>query len=262
MLKLTLLDQRGNEVVSHSHDQEVFLGIKNRAYEAGDRLQIEWDEGPGFLWVQMDEALSPALIYLNSPTWSFDTITSESLRRAYSSKVFSGERHYVRAWKPRVDELHYRNLALNSHDQKKATGAYPHAFANVETREDATFFARNAIDGMIANNNHGSFPFQSWGINQQKDAMLTIDFGREVLIDSISLVLRADYPHDSYWTKVTLDFENGTSLQLDTTNRPDHQFFQFEKQVVTKVTLRDLVKHQDDSPFPALTEIEVYGNDM
>ena len=33
----------------------------------------------------------------------------------------------------------YRNWALNPHDLQHFTGAYPHASANVETRNDATF---------------------------------------------------------------------------------------------------------------------------
>ncbi len=62
---------------------------------------------------------------------------------------------------------------------------------------------------MIANESHGSFPYQSWGINQQADAQITIDFGREIVTDKIALVLRGDYPHDSYWEAVTLEFSDG-----------------------------------------------------
>ncbi|GFH42962.1 hypothetical protein Hs30E_15130 [Lactococcus hodotermopsidis] len=38
-------------------------------------------------------------------------------------------------------------------------------------------FARNAIDGVFATLSHGVYPYQSWGINRQEDAALTIDFG-------------------------------------------------------------------------------------
>lgn len=37
--------------------------------------------------------------------------------------------------------------------------------------------ARNVIDGLCANRFHGIWPYQSWGINRQEDAVLTVDFG-------------------------------------------------------------------------------------
>ena len=48
------------------------------------------------------------------------------------------------------------------------------------------------------------------GINQQLDAALKIEFGREVLLDKVILTLRADFPHDNYWQQVTLKFSDGT----------------------------------------------------
>ena len=48
--------------------------------------------------------------------------------------------------------------------------------------------------------NHG-------GINQNEDAKITIDFGREVEIDKLALVLRGDYPHDSFWTQISVVFQ-------------------------------------------------------
>lgn len=41
-----------------------------------------------------------------------------------------------------------RNLAKNVMDQHGETNCYPHASANVETRGEAVFAARNAIDGV------------------------------------------------------------------------------------------------------------------
>jgi hypothetical protein len=262
-MKLSLISSEGKSISEAEQSEEVFLAFKNRAYQQGERfrLTLEEDELPDFFWVQMDEAISPALIYLTKRFWDYPVIQNESLKRAYSPKVFSGERHYVRVWRATAEERHYRNLALNTHDQQQDTGAYPHAFANVETRDDATFFARNAIDGMLANDNHGSFPYQSWGINQQEDAQLTINFGRKVLVDKIALVLRADYPHDSFWTRVTINLDDDTFV-LKTSKKSDRQQFAIPPTTTTKVTMKEMIKHQDDSPFPALTEIEVYGYEV
>lgn len=262
MLKLSLFDSDNKLVESRQHASETYLAYKNREYAPEEKIILEVKEVPLFLWVQVDEALAPSLIYLKEKCWEFPIVTDDELRRAYSPKLFSGERHYIRAWLPTEYEVkNYRNLALNVHDQKKDSGAFPHAYANVETRNDSTFFARNAIDGMIANESHGSFPYQSWGINQQADAEITIDFGREVVVDKVALVLRGDYPHDSYWTQVTMLFSDGESILFDTTDVLNRQFFTFPPKRTMTVTLKNLIKHEDEALFPALTEFEVYGVD-
>ena len=74
----------------------------------------------------------------------------------------------------------------------------PHATANVETRNESGFAARNVIDGEHIACGHGEWPFGSWGIGARTDARLTLDFGREVEIDALTLYLRADFPHDAY----------------------------------------------------------------
>ena len=260
MLTLKVINGAGQVIEERSHKTETYLAFKTRSYSADEKIVLETSEINRFVWIQVDEALEPSLIYLTKKYWEFPITTESELRRAYSPKIFTGERHYIRAFLPQEYEItNYRNLALNAHDQKNGNGAFPHAYANVETRNDSTFFARNAIDGMIANENHGSFPYQSWGINQQSDAQITIDFGRKVKVDKIALVLRGDYPHDSYWTEVTVEFSNDTQLVFCPTNQMERQFFSFEEKVTTSITLKNLIKHNDESPFPALTEFEVYG---
>ena len=128
----------------------------------------------------------------------------------------------------------YRNLALNVNDQSCGTTCYPHVSANVETRGEAVFAAVNVVDGVTANEGHWKWPFQSWGINCREDAAIKIDFGREVEIDRIILYTRAHFPHE----------------------------FMIEKRKVSWIELCDLIKAEDPSPFPALTQIEVYGNDL
>lgn len=64
----------------------------------------------------------------------------------------------------------------------------------METRGEAVFAARNAIDGIFENSAHGEYPYQSWGINRDPNAALTLDFGREVLLDELRITERADFP--------------------------------------------------------------------
>ncbi|MGM0123967.1 hypothetical protein IGI37_001341 [Enterococcus sp. AZ194] len=259
MLQLTLCHS-GGEIVASSQAEQPYLALKKYLYQLGDFIELHVDVVPGFYVLQLDEALPESLIYLTEETYRYEVILEEELRHAYSPKLFSGERHYLTARRASVEEIRRKkNLALNPHDQKSVTNAFPHAFANVETRNDSTFFARNAIDGMVANTNHGSYPFQSWGINQQQDAEITVDFGREVLVEEIVLVLRGDYPHDSYWTQVTVEFSDSTVRVIYPTNVIERQRFLIEPKKTRWIKLKNLVKNVDESPFPALTELEVYG---
>ena len=155
----------------------------------------------------------------------------------------------------------YRNLALNQNDQHKEVKCYPHASANVETRGESVFAAQNAIDGVRANLWHGSWPWTSWGINRQADAEIKIDFGRTVWTDKIVLYTRADFPHDSWWTKVTLHFSDGSSIDWELQKTNLAQVLEFEKKEISWVMMNQLIKAEDDSPFPALTQLEVYGAD-
>lgn len=260
MITIKLENETGDILDSRSNEEDTYLALKRREYQPGEKIVIETDEPNKFIWVQLDEALPKSLVLLKTTRWEYPVIFEENLKKAYSPKIFSGNRHYLTASYATEEEIYeYRNIALNPHDLKKDTGVYPHAYANVETRDDATFYARNAIDGMVANEDHGSYPYQSWGINRQEDAEITIDFGHEVKVDKIALVLRGDYPHDSFWTNVTLAFDDGAPLSFQTTNAMGRQFFEFDSRTTSKVTLKNLIKNEDESPFPALTEMEVYG---
>ncbi|MFD2728405.1 hypothetical protein [Enterococcus camelliae] len=260
MITLCLKNDKDGEIISHSDSHEVYIALKERSYRVGDVIEIEVAKANQFLWIQIDESFTPSLVYFKKKKWRYPVLLDEQLRRAFTPKFFSGERHYIRAWKPTIEELAmYRNLACNPHDQKEDSGVYPHADANIETRNDSTFFARNAIDGMIANQSHGSFPYQSWGINQNPNAQWTVYFGRTVLIDKLAFVLRADYPHDSYWTQATVGFSDNTDMSIVLTNDKKRQIVSIAPQKTEFITLKNLIKHEDDSPFPALTEFEAYG---
>ena len=84
--------------------------------------------------------MAETIIFLAGKNWHFE-IPSEQNLRSYPLHAFSGERHYISVAVPGEDEVYaYRNLAFNPIDQNKKEDAYPHAVANVETRNEATFF--------------------------------------------------------------------------------------------------------------------------
>ena len=121
------------------------------------------------------------------------------------------------------------------------------------------FAARNAIDGVCENRSHGEWPYESWGINRQDDAEMTEEFGREVEADKIVLYTRADFPHDNWWRQVTLTFSDGTSIDWELEKSSLPHVLPMEKKNVTWVKLSNLIKADDPSPFPALSQIEGYG---
>ena len=89
-----------------------------------------------------------------------------------------------------------------------------------------------------------------------------MDFGREVEIDKIVLFTRADFPHDSWWKQVTITFSDGTELVQPLEKSIEPHIINIDKKVITWLTLSKLIKAEDPSPFPALTQIEVYGKDI
>ena len=115
------------------------------------------------------------------------------------------------------------------------------------------------IDGICANRFHGIWPYQSWGINRQKDAALTLDFGIPMDIDRIDLWTRADFPHDSWWDNVTFIFSDGSEecITLEKKWKPHH--LKLARWGITWIKMCNMHRGSEESPFPALTQIEVYG---
>ncbi|WP_461214015.1 hypothetical protein [Lacticaseibacillus sp. GG6-2] len=261
MTKISLTLAAKDRVLKEaSADNSTYLAFTER-YASGDTYVVAVDHTPCYIVAQLDAALAPALIYLTESPWRFTIPVNTQREWPYPDAAFAGDRHYATVrYATTADYSGRFNLAVNSHDLRGQTGAFPHASANAETRGELVFFARNAIDGLVANEKHGNYPFQSWGIDQRDDATFSLDFGRPVVMDTLALVLRADYPHDSYWTQLTVSFSDGTTEVLKPHKTAAKQRFTIKPRTVTSLQLTQLVKDQDASTFPALTEIEAYGH--
>ena len=256
-LTLKIVDRDG-KVLCREQGCDFVSFVRIGEYQEGDRIVLETAEKNIHVFLQVDDAMGSAFCYVTDSV-SFEVPFGEK-RSGYSPKAFYGDRHYLYARTAREDEIYaYRNLALNVCDQHGDTNCYPHAVANVETRGEAVFAARNAIDGVCENRSHGEWPYESWGINMQDDAEITVDFGREIETDRVVLYTRADFPHDNWWKQVTLRFSDGSEMvcELEKSSRPHS--ISFERKVITSVQLCELIKSEDPSPFPALSQIEVYG---
>jgi hypothetical protein len=256
---LKVVDAAGQDRASTTAAQEACLVFRS-SYNTGDRLVVETSR-PGYLVLALDCAMGAALVYMNSRTFVLD-VPFGAKRACYPPFAFQGELHRLCVRQARPDEIAgRRNLALNPFDDHGNASVFPHASANVETRREAAFAARNAIDGEKANDDHGFWPYTSWGINRDPEATLTLEFGRAVVIDEIVLYLRADFPHDAWWEKASIDFSNGQVTCLSLIKSGGAQTFALSEQTVEWIRLHSLVKAADPSPFPALTQIEVWGRE-
>ena len=258
MIEIILTDGAGDVIARASHPARAQMVIHGE-YPKGARLKFSG--GKSFLWVQVDPSIAPALVYL--PEGGFDyQIPQGEAHLAYPPEAFQGARHLVRVWVPEPEETaRRRNLALNPLDQRGATKAYPHATANVETRGEAVFAARNVIDGYTINTFHGEWPYQSWGIGAREDAWCLMEFGRPVKVDGMTLVLRADFPHDAHWIRGTVVLSDGAEITFPLRRTGEPQSIDVGEHIVTWMRLERLIKSDDPSAFPALTEWEVYGTE-
>ena len=257
MFSLKVLKANGETKQVERGEKEACLVVTS-AYKEGDRVVLEYTGEPAFFVFQADDAMGEALIYVKGNVEI--KIPFGELRDGYSPKAFMGDVHYIYARVADEEEIYaYRNQAINVYDDHYNDNSYPHASANVETRNEAVFAARNAINGVKANRAHGQWPYTSWGINRDPEATLKIDFGHEVELDKAVLYLRADFPHDNWWKEVTLAFSDGSKEVLYLQKTGEGQSFSFTARKVTWVELKNLVKAETESPFPALSQIELYG---
>ncbi|WRS29931.1 hypothetical protein U6G28_10505 [Actinomycetaceae bacterium MB13-C1-2] len=256
-LSLKVMDKDSHTLAAVGPGMFVNLAF-TREYRPGDRIILEVESPGVFCEIRFDDAMIPAVVYIDQRAVEYQVPFGEQ-KQVYSDKSFSGSNHLVTARILDAQEASTRrNLALNPYDQHEESGMYPHARANVETRGESVFAARNAIDGTFANQSHGNYPFQSWGINRRPDAELTLDLGLECCIDLIRLTTRADFPHDNYWTEATLLFSDGREIQIPLGKEMEPQSFPVD--VVTRtITVKNLKLAPGLSPFPALTQIEAWG---
>ena len=254
---ITILVQAadGTILASSEHPEEAFLSV-DRVYQPGDVIRVT---GGRHLRVQMDQALPAGEVFLPDGKMTWPVPCGEH-RLAYAPGLFEASRHIITASSVPVDTLRrVRNVACNPADLRGDTDFFPHCTANVETRNEACFCARNVIDGVRLNTFHGEWPFQSWGIGAREDAWCLLDFGREVTIDQMALTLRADFPHDAYWVSGHVVLSDGADIAFPLHKTGGRQWLPLGEHTVRWMRLERLIKSDDPSAFPALTEWEVFG---
>ena len=258
MISILVRAADGTVLASAGHPEEISLSV-DRVWQPGDTVRIT---GARHLRVQMDQALPAGEVYLPEDVMTW-TVPAGEHRLAYAPCLFEAPRHIISAAAVPDEVLRTsRNLSCNPADLRGDTDFFPHCTANVETRNEACFCARNVIDGLRLNTFHGEWPFQSWGIGAREDAWCLLDLGRPVAAEKMALTLRADFPHDAYWTAGHVVLSDGTELAFDLEKTGDRQWIDLGNRTVRWLRLERLIKSNDPSAFPALRQWEVWGHDL
>ena len=256
-ITLKILDKDGSILSAKSGNDELVMVYRGE-YQEGDCIELEVDEVNTFYYIQFDDVKGKSLVYLTGDV-KYTIPFGEKAVNA-SPRLFQGDVHLLSVKKAFDEELgNYRNLSENVWDQHGEVNCYPHASANVETRGESVFAALNAIDGVLASESHGAWPYESWGINRKDDAAWKLEFGRPVDIERIVFYSRADFPHDNWWVNATLTFSDGSKEVLDLVKSGEAQYFDIKKKGIEWIVVDELIKADDPSPFPALIQLQVYG---
>jgi hypothetical protein len=238
-----------------------------REYKPGDRIIFG---GQQRMAVRLDEHMPECLVYLTSDagyvTFEIPYGTDEQQTgSAYAPESFAGKSHRVAVRALTKQELKgYRNLALNPCDvrspEQVPPQTFPHSTTNSASRNAFDFESRNAIDGVTQNGHHGVWPYQSWGPQLRNDLWWKVDFGRTVELDKVRLMVRADFPHDSYWKSADVEFSDGSHVSLQIGSSAAFQDFSFKKRRVSWLRITNLVA-ADPTKWCSFIEVEAWGRE-
>jgi hypothetical protein len=260
-LTVEVRNAAGASLASQADPQKVALTYGS-AYQPGDAIVISAPPQDKYLFVKVDERVPEAMVYSPTAQVKFP-IPLGPLSIGYDPLAFTGTNHRIEARAATLAEItEYRNVAMNSLDQRNVSEYFPHAIASSVTRDDPMFFERNAIDGNTRNNHHGKWPYESWGNGKYPNPWLKIDFGRDVTVDKVRLYIRADFPHDTYWTNMTIQFSDGSSKDITLQKTADPQDYTFPEKTVRWIQLTNFKQPTQPLGWAAVTEVEVYGKDV
>ncbi len=259
-LMLAVLAEDGTVRYATDGVDEVTMSWRG-AYGPGDRIVVRCDEEPVHLVMRLDVCLAESRVLLRGGYFEF-VIPTGAAQKAYGKGwAFADERHWAYV---RVEDLReagaWRNLSLNAHDLGAPCGpasAFPHVTTNVLC-DNPQFFGRNAIDGIFEAAGHGSWPHESWSVCGRDDAWIKVDFGEPVVADELRLYLRADYPHDTWWSRLLVETSDGARLTalLDKTGL--RQTLDLGGRVIEWLRLSGFERAEDEG-FPGLSQLEVWG---
>lgn len=257
MIEISILDKNNRELFAYK--KESIDVIYEGKYNEGDKVVIK-KKATDFLAIQLDECTKESIIFTESNTFEFE-IPFGALKVGYDEKAIDGNKHHIKVYEPSDDvKYSYRNISLNAYDKRGQKKYYPHAYANLVTREEPCFYERNAIDGVTENKGHGCFPYHSWAGGAREDLEYYLDFGAEVEVERIVFYLRADFPHDTYWKSVDVEFDDKETITAYFEKTSEGQELSLSTAKTTKkIHLTNFKQAEMPFSWAALSQIEVYG---
>ena len=260
IINLKLISENG-DVKFKAYGEEIDERFSGE-YAEGDKFRIELLDTE-FVKMKLDETLAESIVYVPDGTFEFAVPFGYERQACYGTVAFTGDSHRITVSEPTEAEIYgEREISLNSHDRHNVPKYFPHAVANFVTREDPCFFERNAIDGVTDNSSHGKYPYHSWGGGLREDLEFEVHFGTDVEVSSVTLFLRADFPHDTFWREMDIEFSDKSRVHCDLEGVAVGQTVSFEPKLTEYVKLTGFKQQrlEDGSlSFAALTEIQVNG---
>lgn len=230
-------EKNGGEIYDVTSNGNVQLYVDG-GYKVGDTVTVELPKGVQYFYLNLNHRMKTALIY--APEGVYTYRIPEDMAIAYPKSFARYSTAQITVYLPTDEELKEEyNLALNPYalGEFDANGnriddgmdSFPRVTAssywgdgvdingNPQDEPHNYFNPECAIDGFYGNpNEHGTYPSQSWGADSNDTLhTYTIEFGRDVCINSVDFRLRADWAgnHDSYFNKVKVILSDGTEFE-------------------------------------------------
>ena len=286
-LTITLVDAAGKKIAESTGGK---LEI-DRKYEKGDKIVVSGAEN---MAIRVDSRMLEAVVYSPGkrvaypiPLWAQGAYGNNPAKytpypRRPGPQAFLGEKHVVTARVATRKEVYsYRNVACNPMDKRDIRGEedkggrewpkriaddmFPHASANSEWRHSCIYAARNAIDGHVdSTGNHHGWPRQNWGPygsgggEARPGAELRVDFGRDVEIDKLGVLVRYNPYQNNHFKEITVVFSDGSEVKIEPKYHGERQGFPIGKRTVKWIKFTRLIDRRPGG-YAALTEVEAWG---
>ncbi len=248
------------KVVTEKGNGYVILNLTSKL-TAGDTLTVKVT-GSKYIALSINERQGESLLYLPDGVYTF-TVPS-NLAENYNVTMRTGGTSYYRENTvfvriPTTDELKKEhNLALNPYDVAEQLNAFPHVSAESVKGNTGYYKAQNAVDGFISNGSDKSWPYQAWVPEASDKDGITIDFGRDVKVNTLEILLR-NAPNDVHALSATVTFSDGTKEEISMWNTDGFMVFDLGGRIVKSLTISDF-ELASNGTF-SITEIRVFGSE-
>lgn len=262
---------KNNNYIASVEDRHLAILNLDQKIQPGDTVVVTLPKGYEYIWFNLNPKIELTLVYCPDGVFTY---TVPDYAELIYPNLMVGSNQYVythptiTAFLPSDEDLNaIYNVALNPYDAGyKQDGAKITAGSTWEDNGYGNFFPANAFDGFTCNRGHGSFPDQSWGPDKDASSAnkwLKIDFGREVELYSFEMFIRADFPHDTYITKLVLEFSDGTEITWDGLEQTNQgQTLTLDEAIrTTSVTIKE-IETAKPNEWMGISEFKAYGKNV